>query len=89
MPGGVKQKPPKWQWRPRGMLSIRRVFVCFEKPSHRCSDGIGKQASPDALIGVELPVHNRHYVRFLTPRSAAHKYRYVLAVPGHEMWVWV
>lgn len=62
MPGGVKQKPPKWQWRPMGMLSIRRVFVCFEKPPHRCSAGVGKQAFPDALIGVELPVHNRHYV---------------------------
>jgi hypothetical protein len=39
-----------------GRVFDRGVFVCFEKPSHRCSDGIGKQAFPDALIGVELPV---------------------------------
>ncbi len=44
-----------------GVISIRRVFVCFEKPPHRCSAGVGKQALPDALIGVELPAHNRHY----------------------------
>ena len=46
-----------------GMLSIRRVF--------------GKQAFPDALIGVELPVHNRHYVPLVTPRAGEHKCRYV------------
>ncbi len=63
MPGGVKQKPPEWQWRSMGVLSIRRVFVCFEKPPHRCSAGVGKQALPDALIGVELPAHNRQSVR--------------------------
>jgi hypothetical protein len=45
-----------------GVISIRRVFVCFEKPPHRCSAGVGKQALPDALIGVELPAHNRHYL---------------------------
>jgi hypothetical protein len=72
MPGGVKQKPPKWQWRPMGELSIRRVFVCFEKPPHRCSAGVGKQAFPDAVIGVELPAHNRHYVA----PSGTHKCRY-------------
>ncbi len=54
-----------------GVISIRRVFVCFEKPPHRCSAGVGKQAFPDALIGVELPVHNRHYVRFIVCGSQA------------------
>ncbi len=39
----------------------------LRETSHRCSAGVGKQAFPDALIGVELPVHNRHYARFLTP----------------------
>jgi len=42
-----------------GHVFDRGVFVCFEKPSHRCSAGVGQQAFPDALIGVELPVHNR------------------------------
>ena len=31
----------------------------LRETSHRCSAGVGKQAFPDALIGVELPVHNR------------------------------
>ncbi len=94
MPGGVKQKPPV-AVRPMGMLSIRRVFVCFEKPPHRCSAGVGKQAFPDALIGVELPVHNRLggmmwavWSRILSDGETPRWSDRVRLVGSHSVWQW-